>query len=187
MLDASRRWYRAIRKRMARARGSSPLAAARRDWLLTNSVTARYSSSSGPSMWKSTVCGMRFVKIFRASHVPSACAAGSRPSPPSCGAGRTALAGGPSLRGWTSRRRRLLGRAIGGTGRSSPGRPCAEWRSAAADGRTSRAEVRPAHIAQFFWTAASRTCGALRPRSPSPTAPASGRAGCYRAWRDPAR
>ena len=41
VLDARRRWYSAIRKRTARARGSSPLAAARCDCAFTNAVTSR--------------------------------------------------------------------------------------------------------------------------------------------------
>ena len=71
VLEASRRWYNAIKNRIARARGSSPVKAARRDWSFTKFVTSWYSSSSAPSMWKSTTCGMRFVKIFFCSYLPS--------------------------------------------------------------------------------------------------------------------
>jgi len=39
--EAKRLWYSAIKNRIARARGSSPLAAARLDWDLTKSVTSR--------------------------------------------------------------------------------------------------------------------------------------------------
>ncbi len=57
---------------MARARGSSLSAAARALSRFTKRVTSRYRANSVPSIWKSTVCGMRLVKIGAAPQVPSA-------------------------------------------------------------------------------------------------------------------
>ena len=72
VLEASRRWYNAMRKPTALALRSSPCAAARLLCRFTKRVTYWYRSSSAPAMAKSTVRGMRCVKTGCAPQRPSA-------------------------------------------------------------------------------------------------------------------